>query len=90
MGEEYFMIVTLQHALNMSKVAGRLTIRLTFDHSVTGLERLNRFTGEVELIKTIRSRKDENMLDVQLEGGTGDLFKWYNGHPWRLRDAQFN
>ena len=56
MGEEYFMIVTLQHALNMSKVAGRLTIRLPFDHSVTGLERLNRFTGEVELIKTIRSR----------------------------------
>ena len=90
MGEEYFMIVNLQHALNMSKVAGRRTIRLTFDHSVTGLERLNRFTGEVELIKTTRSRKDENMLDVQLEGGTGDLFKWHNGHPWRLRDAQFN
>ena len=28
---------------------------------------------------------DSRTLDILLEGGTGDLFKWSNGKPWTLR-----
>lgn len=82
--EEYFMVVNLAHGLNMSKLDGARTVRLTLDKGIETIERLNRLTG---LIETLRTKKegDARVLDVQLEGGTGDLFKWSNGNPWDLR-----
>ena len=84
-GEEYFMVVNLAHGLNMSKMDGARTVRLTFDPSVQQIERLNRLTGLVETLRTKEAGR-ARVLDVQLEGGTGDLFKWSNGNSWALRE----
>ena len=84
-GEEYFMVVNLAHGLNMSKMDGARTVRLTFDPSVQQIERLNRMTGRVETLRT-KQHGGVRVLDIQLEGGTGDLFKWSNGNPWDLRE----
>tara|TARA_Y100000294_G_C8563949_1_gene340119 strand:+ start:145 stop:576 length:432 start_codon:yes stop_codon:yes gene_type:complete len=83
--EEYFMVVNLAHGLNMSKMDGQRTVRLSFDGTVKQIERLNRFTGLVETLLTREGAADTRLIDIQLEGGTGDLFKWSNGRPWDLR-----
>ena len=54
--------------------------------NVTKIERLNRLTGEVEILATTPAKGDTVQLDVPLEGGSGDLFKWHNGQQWNLRD----
>ena len=82
--QEYFMVVNMKHGEKMSKMDGLQTLRLTFDGSVTKIERLNRLTGRVEALKT-KAEAGRRILDVHLEGGTGDLFKWSNGKPWTLR-----
>ena len=83
-GEAYFMVVNLQHGANMSKMDGLKTLRLVFDPAVEQIERLNRLSGRVEVLGTTADA-DRRTLDVRLEGGTGDLFKWSNGKPWALR-----
>ena len=83
-GEEYFMAVNLKHGAGLSQCDAAVTVRLTFDGSVDQIERLNRLTGRIETLKTEQSG-NERFLDVQLPGGTGDLFKWSNGKPWDLR-----
>ena len=85
-GQEYFMVVNFQHGAKMSKMDGLRTLQLVFDNSVTRIERLNRLTGRVETLRT-KARAGGRVLDVRLEGGTGDLFKWSNGKPWALRRA---
>ena len=84
-GEEYFMVVNLVHGLNMSKMDGARMVRLTFDAKVDQIERLNRLTGLVETLRTRKGEADTRVLDIQIEGGTGDLFKWSNGRSWDLR-----
>ena len=49
------------------------------------VERLSRLTGKVEVLETTALGDKHRTLDVQLPGGTGDLFKWSNGKPWALR-----
>ena len=83
-GGEYFMVVNLVHGVNMSKMDGGRMMRLTFDPSVERVERLNRLLGFVETLRTRQSEDGARYLDIQLEGGTGDLFKWANGKPWAL------
>jgi len=83
-GQEYFMVVNLQHGTNMSKMDGLKTVRLVFHRTVEKIERLNRLTGRVEVLRT-KGEPGKRTLDVRLEGGTGDLFKWSNGKPWMLR-----
>jgi len=76
--EEYFMVVNLAHGLNMSKMDGGRSVRMVFNKSVEEIELLNRLTGLVETLRT----KDAGpgcTLEVRLEGGTGDLFKWSRG-----------
>jgi len=85
-GQEYFMVVNMMHGLNMSKMDALRTVRLTFEHTVAKIERLNRLTGQVELLATVPGEGGTMQIDVQLEGGSGDLFKWHNGQPWNLRD----
>lgn len=85
-GEEYFMVVNMMHGLHQSKTDALRTVRLTFDRNVTKIERLNRLTGEVEILATTPAKGDTVQLDVPLEGGSGDLFKWHNGQGWNLRD----
>ncbi len=83
--EEYFMVVNLAHGLNMSKMDGMRRLRLVFRADVEQIERLNRMTGRVETLRTSESAGNRRVLEIQLEGGTGDLFKWSNGNPWYLR-----
>ena len=68
---EYFMVVNLVHGDKMSKMDGARTVRLTFDRSVTKIERLNRLTILVETLRTTKGDDDTRMLDIQLNGGTG-------------------
>ena len=86
-GEEYFFVVNLVHGPNMSKMDGRKTLRLVFDRTVERIERLNRLTGRVEALRT-GTEGAKRVLDIHLEGGTGDLFKWATGKPWALRRAR--
>jgi len=72
-GQEYFMVVNKD--IGPGPGADLATpIQLTFHPSVTGLQRLNRQTGEVENI-AVRSGN----YVWSLPGGTGDLFKFNNG-----------
>ena len=87
-GQEYFMLVNLVHGRNMSKMAGRRTVRLAFTKGVTQIERLNRLTGRVETLRTAAGPGRSRILNISLEGGTGDLFKWSNGKPWALRSPR--
>ena len=84
-GQEYFMVVNLVHGLNVSKMDGARTVRLTFGSEVKRIERLNRMSGLVESLRTKPDSNGTRILDLQLEGGTGDLFKWANGKAWALR-----
>lgn len=86
-GEEYFMVVNLRHGAGLSKSEAQATARLTFAESVQRVERLNRLTGRIEVLETRPRAAGQRSLDVQLPGGTGDLFKWSNGRPWALRIA---
>jgi len=84
-GEEYFMIVNLMHGPNLSKKAASRTIQLGFDATVTQVERLNRWTGNVEFLQTVSGVGGQRTLTLPFEGGSGELFKWSNGNPWDLR-----
>ncbi len=87
-GQDYFMVVNLVHGLNMSKMDGMRKLRLVFSAEVEQIERVNRLTGLVETLRTQEGSGATRVLDIQLEGGTGDLFKWSNGNPWDLRPHQ--
>ena len=84
-GQEYFMVVNLKHGANLSKMDAAETVRLSFSDEIEAVERLNRLTGMVELLRTSPAQGGSRVLDVHLEGGTGDLFHWHNGKPWDLR-----
>ncbi|MCK4323105.1 MAG: hypothetical protein KAW89_01145, partial [Armatimonadetes bacterium] len=72
-GQEYFMVVNKDIGPGTG-VEVATDIQLTFHPSVTGLQRLNRITGQVEDIAV----EGGNCL-FSLAGGTGDLFKFDNG-----------
>ena len=80
--QEYFMVVNLVHGADLSKMDAARAVRLTFDSSVTQIERRNRQTGLVETLNT-KVNGPDRILDVWLPGGTGDLFKWSNGQAWK-------
>ncbi|MAE67837.1 MAG: hypothetical protein CMJ18_26585 [Phycisphaeraceae bacterium] len=82
-GEEYFMLVNLKHGPNLDKHQAADTMRLFLDPNVLALERLNRHTGRVEILPTLDNQPGGNRyLDIDLEGGTGDLFKFSTGAPF--------
>ena len=84
-GEEYFFVVDLVHGPLMSKLDGALLERLTFKAGVEGIERLGRHSGQVETLGTAEAEDGSRSIELHLEGGTGDPFKWSNGKPWELR-----
>ena len=86
-GEEYFMVVNLRHGPALSKTDGTHAVLLTFASEVEQVERLNRWTGRVEVLRTVATQDggEGRQLTLVLEGGTGDLLKWSNGKPWALR-----
>jgi hypothetical protein len=63
----------------------RQKITLTFDFGtsgITGLQRLSRTTGYLENVVLIHDGGSQYHLDLTLDGGTGDLFKYDTGAPF--------
>jgi hypothetical protein len=60
-------------------------VRIDFDFGGTGinsLQRLNRLTGQVDVIPLVHNVGSLYHLDWTLSGGTGDLFKYNTGAPF--------
>jgi len=77
--EEYFMVVnkTNSRSLDVDQERLALEVTLVFSEEVTGVERLNRETGEVEDISL-----NDHSFSFSLPGGTGDLFKYASDAPF--------
>jgi len=74
-GGEYFMFVNTFHGDNLDALDATVDFTLLFDSSIDTIWRLNRLTGAVEQIDLVG-----NSLSLTLPGGTGDLFKFYDGN----------
>jgi len=84
-GSDYFMLVNLLHGANLNKQQTEDAMVLYFDPAVTYVERLNRLTGQVEVLNTIANPGGGNRyLSLTLEGGTGDLFKYPSATSFAL------
>ena len=78
----YFMVVNGLRKPKGSAAECRQLIHLDFDFSdgkVNGVLRLSRETGKVEKVTLVHKGPTRYRLDLQLDGGTGDLFKFDNG-----------
>lgn len=88
-GTAYFMITNaLGPYLNdptATVLDCRQQITLNFDFGYTtinSLERLRRSDGQVEVVPLTHVSGSQYQLVFDLEGGTGDLFKFNDGHPF--------
>ncbi|MCH2114838.1 MAG: hypothetical protein MK171_08015 [Pirellulales bacterium] len=72
-GDEYFMLTNLNFDANIASTDA-LDYSVTFDGSVTSLQKLDRATGAVEVVNLTG-----NTLNVTLPGGTGELYKYNTG-----------
>jgi hypothetical protein len=80
--EVYFMVVNGLTAGDKGVVETSQRIRLVFDFedaAVRRLLRLSRNTGKVEPVELVSDGGSKYHLDLTLEGGTGDLFKYDTG-----------
>jgi hypothetical protein len=83
--DPYFMVTN-----GLSTDAGTVgdaaqLIRLNFNFgasNINSLLRLSRDTGAVEVVSLTHDSASSYHLDLTLEGGTGDLFKYNNGLPF--------
>ena len=81
--ENYFMIVNGLYGNDT--VSSSQNIRLDFDFgqtsNINSLLRISRLTGKVEVVPLVKENTDGNEyhLDLLLNGGEGDLFKYNNG-----------
>jgi hypothetical protein len=81
----YFMVVNGLTDANGTGAQTRQTIRLTFNfgsNGVTSLQRLSRNTGKIEIVPLTSDGSGGYYLDLTLDGGTGDLFKYNTGAPF--------
>jgi hypothetical protein len=84
-GEDYFMLVNLVHGDGLDKDEAADSFTLFLDPSVHYLRRLNRLTGQIELLPTIDNPTGGNRyLTIHLEGGTGDLFQFPTQNPFAM------
>ena len=83
--ENYFMIYNGLTDYNGTAAGTMQSITLNFDFSGTNfqsLQRLNRTSGLVEVVNLKSLGNSKFQLQLQLEGGTGDLFKVNDGTPF--------
>ena len=83
--QTYFMITNGLHEPNASAAdtAQRITVEFDFGVSgITALQRLSRDTGMVEIVPLQSLGGSLYQLELDLPGGTGDLFKFANGAPF--------
>ena len=84
--EPYFMIVNGLTSPTGTAADAAQVIHLTFNFGtsgITNLECLSRDTGQVEIIHLVSDGGSLYHLDLTLDGGTGDLFKYDDGAPFR-------
>jgi hypothetical protein len=70
-GDPVFMLANIYHDWNLTAAAAALEFDLLFDPSINSLVRLNRETGEQELIMLTNHR-----LKITVPGGTAELFRY--------------
>jgi hypothetical protein len=83
--EKYFMVVNGLSDANATAAQTQQTIRLTFNFgssNINSLQRLSRTTGTVGLVPLVSDGGGVYHLDLTLDGGTGDLFKYNTGAPF--------
>ncbi len=83
--EIYFMIVNLLRETGISAEDAAQLVHIEFDFQGSGinsLQRLNRLTGEIEIVPLISDGGSRYHLDFTLLGGTGELFKYNTGAPF--------
>ena len=83
--QTYFMVTNGLTDGSASGSETQQTIRLTFNFGSSGinsLQRLSRDTGAVETVSLVSDGNGVYHLDLTLDGGTGDLFKYNTGAPF--------
>ena len=85
--QQYFMILNgLSSAYESGTATNtRQSIHLTFDFGASGIQalhRISRSTGMVETVTLTPEGGSVYSLDLELPGGTGDLFKYATGAPF--------
>ena len=70
-GNPYIMLNNMHHGEFLTAAQTELDFVMDFDWSVRELIRINRQTGQEEVIPLVNNR-----LKVRLPGGTGDLFRY--------------
>lgn len=88
-GETYFMLVNSMAYPDRDSSEVRQRIHVTFDFGgsgITGLQRLSRFTGQVEPVVLEPLGGSRYRLTLEYGGGEGDLYKFDNGAPFIVAD----
>ncbi len=84
--ENYFMVVN--GCWDTNGTLTEQTIRLDFDFggdtSINSLLRISRLTGEIEVVPLTLITGNTYYLDLVLDGGEGDLYKYNNGISFLL------
>lgn len=84
--EAYFMVVNgLTEPEGAAQADTRQRITLNFNSGASGissLQRLSRDTGMVEAVPLVHDGGTSHHLDLTLDGGAGDLFKFSTGAPF--------
>jgi len=73
-GQRYFMLTNMFQGTTLTPEQASLGFKITFDNSVNSLWRLNRATGLAEEVQLTN-----HILNITMQGGTGDLFKYDAG-----------
>ena len=84
-GEHYFMIVNSLSSPESNIDDTRQKVHIVFDFGdsgITRLLRLSRYTGLVETVPLTIIGENIYSLDILLDGGTGDLFKYDTQAPF--------
>jgi hypothetical protein len=83
--EKYFMVTNGLSDASGSASETQQRIRLTFNmgsNNITSLQRLSRTAGTIEIVPLVSDGGGVYHLDLVLDGGTGDLFKYNTGAPF--------
>ncbi len=75
-GQLYFMLTNLKNGPNLTAEQAALDFTIVFNDNITDeIFRLNAETGFVDMIPLVN-----NTVTLTLSGGTGELFKYYDGN----------
>lgn len=84
--ENYFMIVNGFYENESQSTIQNIHLRFDFGNisAINSLLRLNRLTGNIEVLPLIKENTTGNnyCFDLELNGGEGDLFKYNDGVPF--------